>query len=199
MLSSLLKATSKPLLAVELSSSTFQPPQTSDASRTMTLSSGVQVGDMILAMTANRSSTPPVTSAGYTSIVAATLNTGAGRSINLQYKFATSSSESISWTGAYGSLLCLKNAKTIGKFRTESGGTVSSTVDITHLNSTDNSGNGFIMAGNYYNEWETVSSTYTILPSTCLYIENNTLSNVPGVIAEAAGAVAGSFAVEILP
>lgn len=199
MLSSLLKATSKPLLPIELSSSTFQPAQTSDASRTMTLSSGVAVGDMILAMTANRTTTPPATSAGYTSIVAATLNTKDGRSINLQYKFATSSSESISWTGAYGSLLCLKNAKTIGEFNTLSGSNVNTTIGITGLSGTDNSGNGFIMAGNYYNVWNSVSSTYTILPSTCLYIENNTLSNIPSVTAVSAGNIAGSFAVEILP
>jgi hypothetical protein len=181
--------------------STFITNQSSDATRTLTLSSGFAAGDMLVSMTGNRAATPPTLLSGYTAIVSVTAANGS-RSQRLQYKIAASSSETISWTGAYGYLLVLRNATRIGRSGVVSTSALS-TVPLPELSDLDTSGRGFILAGSYpVGTYSGVTAPYTLLlsGSTNLgaFIQQNTDSSL--VSKTLSGVLFNSsYAAEFLP
>lgn len=125
--------------------------QSSDTSRTLSVSSH-QIGDMILVMTGNRVATAPSLLSGYTNIVASNSINSFPRSFRIQYKFATSSTESISWTGAYGYIAVIRNASNIGQTNTINLNTTAgnTTWNIPNLSSLTSSGSKLIIAGTYF-------------------------------------------------
>lgn len=187
---------------VTVATSTFLTNQTSDASRTLTLSSGFAIGDMMIAMIANRTSPAPALLSGYTNIGSYS-DYGNNRSLRLQYKIATSTSESITWTGAYGYLIAFKNATRIGQ--SSVGFTLSgTTISLPNLSNLDTTGKGYIIAGSYLvSIYTSVSSPYTLLVSgstnIAAYVDNNTNSSLTSKTITASGSIANSYAIELLP
>ncbi len=170
----------------------------SDASRSLTLSTGIRVGDMLVAMCGNRTTTAPTLLSGYTNIVA--VNSTNSRSIRVQHKFATSTSETISWTGAYGYLMVLSNAYRIGQTNTINGtGTSTTTISLPDLSGLNTSGNGFILAGTFSLNVTAVSSPYSVLSTIAGYIEKNTNSSLTGeTITLGGNTVPVTYAIEFL-
>ncbi|MFZ3582173.1 hypothetical protein ACOI1H_08400 [Loktanella sp. DJP18] len=124
--------------------------QTVNASRTLTLTTH-QPGDMLVAMIANReTATPPDLLPGYTDVVSAaeTPNTQANyRGYRLQVKVATSASEMITWTGAYGFLIALREAHYAGRVGKLVWKNVVSSWTAPALYDLDTSAMGFLLSG----------------------------------------------------
>jgi hypothetical protein len=150
--------------------------QTSDLSRTLTLSTH-SVGDMLIVMTGNRTATPPTLLSGYTNIVSdGNTVSGASRSYRVQYKIATTTSETISWTGAYGFIVAVRNATSIGVTNTNIAGS-GSTLDIADLSGLNTSGSASLLAGTYVSSGMTTTS-----PPYQLYAPSSTSNRFAAII-----------------
>jgi hypothetical protein len=161
--------------------------QSSDASRTLTINSGFNVGDVIIAMTGNLTSTPPSVASGYTDIISRggswlLFNTVYRRSIRLQYKIATSTTESISWIGAYGWMVILRNFTGIGQSASFYQGALSSTPPTPSISGLDTSGRGYLITTTYLSNGITgVDSPYSLISPFGGVISENTASSLPSV------------------
>lgn len=175
--------------------------QTSDSSRTLTLNSGFAVGDMLVAMTGNRSLTPPTLLSGYTDIVSLGRTvSGASRSFRVQYKIATSTSETITWTGATGFLIAFKNATRIGQAQTFGENANGSTFKLPDLTNLQVSNRCFILAGSYVTGiYTAVTTPYTLFsPYGAQVPQNNNASITGETMTASAQLVNISFAIEII-
>lgn len=172
--------------------------QTSDASRTITLSSGFVAGDLIVAMTGNRTGTAPALPAGYTSLVVN--NNPAGRSLRVQYKIAESTSESISWTGAYGYIIALRNFTEFGVTNTINTSASGTTLTIPSLTGLSTSGRGFILAGSYPQAiYTATTSPYSLFSTFGVRVTQNTDSSITGETLTLSASTSNSlYAIEIL-
>ncbi len=155
--------------------------QASDSSRTLTLSTH-NIGDMLIAMIGNRTATPPTLLSGYTNIVSdGNTASGASRSYRVQYKIATTTSETISWTGAYGFIVAVRNATSIGVTNVVDISSSSTSPPLPDLTGLNTSGNESVIAGSYLSSAVTGGTSPYILyaPSStanrfAVYVENNT-------------------------
>lgn len=178
--------------------------QTSDANRTLTLNT-VSPGDMLVAMTANRQGTAPALLSGYTNIRNA--DSADSRSLRVQFKIATSTSETISWNGAYGFLASFRFATRIGQVTgVNSTGTLNNPFPLADITGLNTSGVGFILSGYYLaNGWSNATGGYSILNgdtdgfaagksnNTSSFIFSATADNTPGNLSP------NSFTIELLP
>ena len=158
--------------------------QTSDASRTLTISSGFNVGDVIIAMTGNLTSTPPSVVSGYTDIISAngTWSTTSARSMRLQYKIATSTTESISWIGAYGWMVILRNFTGIGQSASLYENAISFTPPTPSISGLDTSGRGYLITTRHFSDGVIgVDSPYSLISPFGGFISENTASSLPSV------------------
>jgi hypothetical protein len=197
MLSNMLRASAKN--PIQYLDSVYLANQGSDGSRSLTLNTGIRVGDMLVAMCANRTTTAPTLLSGYTNILS--INGTNSRSLRVQYKFATSTSETISWTGAYGYLMVLGDAYRIGQTNTINGtGASALTIDLPNLSGLNVSGNSFILAGSFVSSnVSSVSSPYSVLSLFAGYIEKNTNSSLTGeTITLTGNTVPVTYAIEFL-
>lgn len=196
MLSSILRGASRS--PITFLTGTSLANQTSDATRTLTLSSGFQVGDMLVAMTGNRTATPPELLSGYTNITSNAVTTP--RSTRVQYKFATSTSETITWIGAYGFLIVLKNAYRIGVTNTIASITSGLTISLPDLTNLQTNGNNYILAGAYTSAGiSSASSPYTLLGNYAVNISKNKDSSLTSkTITMATSTVTLTYAIEFL-
>jgi hypothetical protein len=175
--------------------------QTSNDSRTLTLNSGFAVGDMLIAMTGNRTTTPPTLLSGYTDIVSLGDEEGsANRSFRVQYKIATSTSETITWTGATGYLIAFKNATRIGQAQTLNDNSNGSIMRLPDLNNLQTSNRCFILAGSYptgiYTE---VTTPYTLFSPYGARISQNNNSSITGELLTASSQLVNiAYAIEII-
>lgn len=175
--------------------------QTSDASRSITLTSH-QAGDMLIAMTGNRTTTAPALLTDFTDILSVN-NSSTARSIRLQYRIAQSSSETISWTGAYGFIIAIRNASAIKQSNSFNSGS-GTTLTIPTLNDLDASGKSYILAGSYLTGTYTgVSSPFTLLSdgtrNVGAFIENNSNSSLSGLtMTVSSSSAVVTFIVEVL-
>jgi hypothetical protein len=189
----------------------FLENQASNSTRTLTYS-GHQIGDMLVAHTANRLNTAPTLLSGYTNIVTAIRNTVSfsnPRGLRVQYKIATSTSETISWTGAYGYLLALRGISRIGASNSISNtNNPATTIPLPDLTSLDTTGVGFILAGhvNTTSVVTSVSSPYETLildngsVTSQFFHKNNTDGSLTNKVIEFAGTqFSPVYAVEFLP
>lgn len=139
--------------------------QSSNATRTLTLS-GISVGDMLFAATSSLTSTSGLLT-GYTSILLQR-NTTFNRSMRCQYKIATSTSETITWTGSSGCLVAIPGMSTTGQAR---GRFYQTATSVSLVSSTfsgwNTSGTSFLIGGVFINgDIASVSSPFSILSST---------------------------------
>lgn len=184
MLSSLLRGASRS--PITFLTGTSLANQVADTTRTLTLSSGFQVGDMLVAMTGNRAATPPALLSGYTNITSNAVSTP--RAIRVQYKIATSTSETITWTGAYGFFIVLKNAYRIGATDTIASLTTGTTISLPALTSLQTNGNNYILAGAYITSgYTSTSSPYILLGNYAVNISKNTDSSLTSKTITATG------------
>jgi len=158
--------------------------QTTDASRTLTLSP-VNIGDMLVVMTANRTASAPTLLSGYTNILISNSNPSIAsdnrRSLRLQYKMASSTSETINWTGAYGFIVALRNVTTVGSFNSLSTTNTGFTVNLPTLAGLTPSSNSYILAGIYTSSGSvSVSSPYTMLGDIAGYVSPNASTELTG-------------------
>lgn len=174
---------------------------TSSASRSLTLT-GLSAGDVVIGMISNRSASAPATSSGYTSI---TTNTGnfstIYRSMRLQYKVATGSSETMSWTGYNGLAVAYRNFTGIGQVENYSNQlTVSSSLPTPAMSSLDTSGRGLVFVVTYaMSSTNSISSPYTTQYNTWGTVANNTFSSISSKTMTMSGNVIQiSTAIEIL-
>lgn len=179
--------------------------QTSDASRTLTLSTH-SVGDMLVVMTGNRTATSPTLLSGYTNIVSDFNTQTATRSYRVQYKIATTTSETISWTGAYGFIVAVRNATSIGVTNTYKAAAVSSTMPLPDLTGLDVSGNASVLAGTYYSSGITsTTSPYTVYAPSgtanrfAAVIQGNTNASITGETITGISSNHTTWAIELLP
>lgn len=172
--------------------------QASDASRTLTISSGLSAGDVVVAMTGSRSTTAPALASGYTNIL--TANNSLSRSCRVQYKVVTGSSESITWTGAYGFMVALRNFRGIGQSALINNPVAGITnMPIPAISGLDTTGVGYLLAGSYFaNVMTAVSGPYTLASSTYAYISENTSASYSQENFTNAGATQIGWVVEIL-
>ena len=161
--------------------------QSSDASRTLTISSGFNVGDVIIAMTGNRTSTPPSVASGYTDIVS-TYGTWSiypasyRRSMRLQYKIATNTTESISWIGSFGWMVILRNFTGIGQSTSLYQNAISSTPPTPSISGLDASGRGYLITTTYLSsDIVGVDSPYSLISPFGGVVSENTASSLPSV------------------
>lgn len=160
----------------------------SDASRTVTINSGFSTGDFLLGWYSNRTSTPPATASGWTSI----LTIPAARSMNVVYKYATSTSESMSFTGATGSIAAFSGVNSIGSSNTVALGT-SATQPIPDLSGMVDDGTSFVVFGHYVGLYvssgslTSISSPFTLIGSSLFggQYENVSSSSFTGLTATA--------------
>jgi hypothetical protein len=190
----------QPLPPISVGGTTFLVNQVSDAARTLTLlGESLNAGDMLVAMTANRTAVAPALLAGYTSI---TVFEGSTRATRVQYKIYTSGSETINWTGAYGYLLALHDATSIGQAQAGSTAT-GTTVPLPDLTGLDTTGRGMIIAGSYVVGYTAVTAPYTFIVSgttnMVAHLPSNTLSSLTGETITQAGTFGSSYAIEFLP
>lgn len=149
--------------------------QTSDTTRSLSISSH-QIGDMIFVMTGNRTTTAPTLLSGYTNITS--IANAQSRSIRLQYKFATNATESISWTGAYGYMLAIRNASAILQSPISNVNEAVSNITIPNTSTLNTAGKSLIIVGTYLTSIMTaVSSPYTLYVNTLGYLEKNSNSS----------------------
>ena len=177
--------------------------QTSDATRTLTLSN-IAVGDMLIAMTARRTGTPPILAAGWTNITTAATNS---RALRMQLKIAAATTESVVWTGAYGYMVALKNARVIGKTGTAIGNDSVTVQPIPALAALDTSGTSLILAGGWATSVTTgADAPFAVLYPTnapasgcAVYVQGNTEAALSGkTFTWASSGDPASYAVEIL-
>lgn len=150
---------------------TYLTNQTSDASRSLAAAAH-QPGDYIVAVTGNRTSTPPALLSGYTAITTAASSSYL-RSLRVQYKVATGTSETITWTGAYGHIYVIRDAITYSQansISTNEGTTT--TVEIPNLSNL--TPGGFVVGGSYIAGIVTAARTPFVVANTAgVYIANN--------------------------
>lgn len=173
----------------------------SDASRSLTLNTGFRSGHILVAMTANRTTTAPTLLSGYTSIVVINANATASRSLRLQYKTATGTSETITWTGAYGYLLAFENIFKIGKTATRNTtAAIATSQPIPDLTGLEVSRNSYILASSFSSSgYLNPSSPYTLLGDYAAVVSKNTNSSLTGEVFNTSGSNRDvSFAVEFL-
>ncbi|TGN62337.1 hypothetical protein E4L95_07065 [Paracoccus liaowanqingii] len=145
------------------------PNMTANGVQSLTLNTH-QPGDMIVAVTANRElNAPPALLDGYTEAVSGvSLGTSASgwRGFRVQTKVATSASETINWTGAYGFLIALRGARNVGRVcRTLWAAAPTSNWAVPQLYDLDTSGVGFLLSGLLGGEGVTsVTAPYQLLP-----------------------------------
>jgi len=177
------------------------PNQGADAGRTLTLT-GISPGQMIVSMTANRINTAPVLLPGYTNILSSNgIRISDYRSLRLQYKISTNTSETISWTGAYGFIVALNNVTRVGKVNTINTANSGFTVNLPDLSGLNVSGKGLILAGCYASSNLSVTSPYTMQSGTVGYLANNTNSSITSAqitITSSLPLVHSTFACEFL-
>ena len=150
--------------------------QTADAGRSLTLT-GIPANSMVVAMIANRTTTAPGLLSGYTDVLA--INNARGRSLRVQYRLVTSSSETISWTGAYGCMVALTNAKYVRQSNSVNSATSAVTIPLPNLSGLTTNGFNFILAGAYVaSSVGAVSSPYTLIPSLGGRVSNNTGASI---------------------
>ncbi|TCP16930.1 hypothetical protein EV674_11569 [Simplicispira metamorpha] len=174
--------------------------QGADASRTLTIT-GHSVGDVLIAMTANRTSTPAALLAGYTDIVSLG---GGSRSFRVQYKVATATSESITWTGAYGYLMAVRGFAGIGASGTLSSA-FGSTLPLPDLDGLDTGGTSLVVAGGFASSGQTaVDAPYELLSSSnnptgkCVaVVKNNTAASLVGKTITQGGGTGLTYAIEL--
>lgn len=178
--------------------------QTSDASRTLTLSTH-NVGDMLVVMTGNRTGTPPTLLSGYTNI-ASDFSSGTVRSYRVQYKIATTTSETISWTGAYGFIVAVRNATSIGVTNTYKAAATGGTIPLPDLTSLNVSGSSSILAGSYYSDGvSSTTSPYSVYAPSgtsnrfAAFIQGNTNSSLTSKTITGITAAHITWAIELLP
>lgn len=171
--------------------------QTSDSSRTLTITTH-QVGDMLIALTGNRTTTAPALLSNYTNITST--NNAQARSLRVQFKFATDASESITWTGAYGYIIAVRCASSVIQSNTTNVNSNATTIELPNLSNLDTSGKGLIIAGTYVTNIITaITSPYTVVNSTFGIISNNSSSDQTSKTITASSSIARStFAIEIL-
>lgn len=175
--------------------------QTSDASRTLTLS-GITVGSLIIVMIANRSAlgTPPdlTSGTGYTSELAFG-SSGADRGIRVLSKIATSTSDSVSWIGSYGFIVEIKNATAVSAKVPQSSSTIVGGQYTPAITPNYSDGTSFILGSNYTSSGGTgVTSPYGGYTTSFVYLEGNTNSSIPATIHSAPSAYATCFAIELI-
>lgn len=201
MLANVLKGASAVTPAITFASGVNLTNQTSNASRTLTLNSGFAVGDMLVAMTGNRNATPPTLLSGYTDIVSlGDEEAGVNRSFRVQYKIATSTSETITWTGATGYLIAFKNATNIGQAQTKNNNTTSGSLSLPDLSGLQTSNRCFILAGSYATGvYTAVTTPYTLFsPYGAQVTQNNNSSITNEVLTSSASLVSITYAIEII-
>lgn len=170
---------------VQILNSTFLPNQIADSSRSLTLSSGFSSGNMLVAMTGSRSSTPPALLSGYTNIAVEVANVSTTyRNFRLQYKIANSTSETINWTGAYGYLLAL-SATQLGVSNSTSLNSANNLHSIPALTGLNTSGVGLILAGTHVVDlYSSATSPYGPIlsgsTSLCVGVQQNTTAILQG-------------------
>ena len=179
----------------------------SDAARSITLNTGFQAGDFLLAVTSTRTSTPAALLSGYTNIL--TTGTVAGRGVRVQYKIATTTSETINFTGATGYIMAFRNVKSIGQTNILNTANFQTTHAIPDLTGLDDRGTSYIWYANYLSlisgvgtTITTVSSPYQVFTtsgSLSAYVENNTSSSLTGktVSYSASNTYEATFAIEL--
>lgn len=172
-----------------------------DTTRTLTLS-GLNPGDMVVAVTGNRISSVPPLPSGWSNITGDTTSvSGADRSLRVQYRFATSTSQSITALCSNIAMIGLRNASTIGQYNTYSDGNIVTSLRIPSLAGLDTSGVGFLYAGSYVTTYYTsVTSPWSLLSNAGVYVSDNTSSSIFNDFVDFSTNVASlSFALEILP
>ncbi len=190
--------------SIWLVTSTALAPKASDASQSLSVSS-IAVNDMVVAITANRTGTAPTLLSGYTNILSvnSVAYTGNQRSFRLQYKKATSTSESITWTGAYGMLVVLRNANSIGSTNSNNptGSTLLTTIPLPDLSSLNTSGKGYVLAGTYLcSAFTGTTSPYALIGSIAASVVKNTSGSLTSKTITTSNAhMAITFACEFLP
>lgn len=196
------KSASLPTSFVDATSLTNQ---TSNNSRTLTLSTH-SVGDMLVAMIGNRTSTAPTLLSGYTDIAAAGIGGTVSRSYRVQYKIATTTSETISWTGAYGFIVAIRNATAIGVNNKYGTSQLGGTVPLPDLTGLDVSGNASILAGTFISSGVTdTTSPYTVYAPSgtanrfAAFIQGNTNSSLTSKTITGPVAPHISWAIELIP
>lgn len=164
--------------------------QSADASRTLTVT-GIETGDFLFSMTANRASTAPTLSSGYTNITTSDGVYSSGyRSLRLQYKIASSTSDSITWTGAYGMLVVCRNVSGVGQYTTYSEALSESTSHlIPGMSGLVNNGTSMLLGGSYIsgNYYTSVTSPWVLKNNSFAILTENTLSSYTGNIATGSG------------
>ena len=176
--------------------------EASDATRSLTVS-GLTPGDMVIAVTANRTTTPPLTPSGWSSVLTGSTTTAGGsRSFRIQSAFvASGSTKSIIAVCSYIAMIAVRNASSIGVKSTFSDGSIVSTLTIPNLAGLDISGKSFLYAGTYVPTfYSSVTSPWSLLSNAGAYITGNTSSSVVSDTFTLSTSVAAlSFAIEILP
>ena len=173
---------------------------TSSSNRTLTLT-GLSAGDVVIGMISNRSSSAPATSSGYISITTNTAGFfGNYRSIRLQYKVVTGSSETMSWLGYGGLAVAYRNFTGIGQVGNYSSTFPTSSVPTPAMSSLDTSGRGLVFVVTYaIGVINSISSPYTVRFNTWGAAANNTLSSISSkTMGLSASVYPVSTAIEIL-
>jgi hypothetical protein len=185
---------------VEYVTQTNLESQTSDETRTLTISSGFNVGDVIIAMVGNRTGTAPSLLSGYTGIIDVDGIGSTQRSMRLQYKISTSPTESITWTGAYGWMLVLRNFTAIGQSAGLTQTSFGTSVPLPAISGLDTSGRGYLIATTFLSSLiSNATSPFSFLSPFGGFIANNTLSSVSGsTLSVSSSAVFTSAVVEVL-
>lgn len=181
--------------------SSILPNYTSNASRTLSLTNVHLPGDMLIAMTANRTTTAPALLADYTNIL--DINNSAGsnsRSVRVQYKYATSSSESITWTGAYGFIIALRNASKVLQSQQLNGTATVTVVPIPSISGMNTSCKSLVLASCYFMNLTTATTApFNIYSNSFVYFEKNPYDSLTGktmTLSSSAGDV--SFIIEVI-
>lgn len=156
---------------------------TSNATRTLDIT-GIQPGDLLFAMVANIGTTASAAPAGYTAIRSANAGgDGASNiSLRLQYKFASSTSDSITWSGHRACLIAFRNASSIGSsaIAITPDSSIPSPHPIPGLSALNNGGTSMLIGGNHALgsfTYSGVTSPWQIYSNTFAYLPKNTLSS----------------------
>lgn len=178
--------------------------QGSDATQTLTLTQHT-TGDLLVAMTGNRSTTSPTLLSGYTNITAN--STSNSRAIRVQYRIAPSASETITWTGAYGFLIALRHASRVGQAASRSSTGSGTSLALPDLTGLDTRGVGYVLAGTYLSDLVTGGTSPYVLvtPASAtqrfaIAVEKNTTANLTSKsVTLSSSALDVTWAAEFLP
>lgn len=172
----------------------------SDGSRSLTIN-GIQSGDLIIAGTGNRTTTPPTLLSGFTSIRDNSVTDPVDRSVRIQWRTATSTSLTINWTGSYGGLWAFRNASSIGSSNTLAiDGSTTTTVSLPNLSGLQSTGTSAILAGPFVMDLcSAVDSPFTLVDDNAGLVLNNTRTFSSESITVTTAVPQLTWAVEILP